>query len=83
VAYIAAEFWYREEREENAMSEAVGKFCKLWPEELGVIAEADGKLRAPLRPVDASRPMEVTTQELLASGCSAICRRRCVERRIW
>src|SRR2546430_12977219 len=52
------------------MSEAVGKFCKLWPEELASLLGQMGVAGAAATG-DAPRPMETTTQELLASGVHA------------
>jgi len=52
------------------MSEAVGKFCKLWPEELASLLGQAGVAGAAATG-DAPRPMETTTQELLASGVHA------------
>src|SRR5256885_16364996 len=52
------------------MSEAVGKFCKLWPEELASLLGQMGVAGAAATG-DAPRPVETRTQELLVTGAHA------------
>jgi len=52
------------------MSEAVGKFCKLWPEELASLLGQMGVAGAAATG-EAPKPVESTTQELFASGVHA------------